>query len=505
MSKEYLSEAFQALNILNEDTFDVNADGVVELKKFVDSDNKADDMQIIIDPLADTEEDLQNSYIGKAILDCVICDSKIYKDPEEVIINEDNTLANISETCPYCQSNDGFKVIGQVAEYKPEPEVTVEVEEKEELDESIISKRRSPKNRKKPIRESKKINKYIFFSHSDPETLHLVKNVPDDAEIWDYELQWEDVSDLKGENLIYNNDEYLTSESLNGKTLQQLDKEFYDRLVNHFKDPKEKEFYYDDYLVLETLIYREEFEDYKDSYKNYISEKINNSYVDGDSGFAIKILNLDDNKFEEYRKFINEFNGEDDYDDEDLDESIISKRRKPIKENIENIKIETEKEKITVNSEEKEPTGEETISPIEPETEDKFKYQDIEIDEFDENDFDELGEKYLRNVYENVASYKTLSGSTNGNKIKLEGLITFKSGKKAKTNFVFESHILTKNGKLKFLGENKQFAKSKQSFILTGRADGSKLMVESLTYNYRAQDGKTNTSKRVYGTVSKTK
>lgn len=335
---EYLTEAFQNLNILNEDTFDVNADGLTELSTFV-MDDDMKELETIIDPVAQTEEELQDSYIGKAILDCVICQSKIYKAPGEVIINEDESLANVGEVCPYCQSSDGYKIIGQVAEYCPgceDEEVKVETDEEE---------------------------------------------------------------------------------------------------IKVDVEPK---------------------------------------------------------------------------DDEELIESM------------ENVTIETEQETINVSAQPKEDVKGEMIAPLEPETEEIFetegeeeseeeveveepKFQDIELDEFEEEDFDELGEKYLRRVYENVKSYKTTSGSTRGNQIKLEGLITFKSGKQAKTNFVFEAKSVTKTGKLKFIGENKQFARGKKSFTLTGKADGKKLIAESLTYNYRARDIENNQSKRLYGTVVSSK
>ena len=338
MSKEYLTEAFQALNLLNEDTFDVDAEGIAELKDYMDSDNEINNLETIIDPLAETEEDLQDSYIGKAILDCVICQSKIYKDPKEVIINEDETLANVGEICPYCQSSDGYKVIGQVAEYCP---------------------------------------------HCDDKD---VKVETDDTKIT----------------------------------------------------------------------------------------------VDVDKK-----------------------------EDEELNESM------------ENVTIETDKEKIKVTSEpkeeveeiksEEEEEEEEVIAPISDEVEDQFKsedednYEDVDIDEFEEKDFDELGEKYLKRVYENVKSYKTTSGSVKGDLLKLEGLITFKSGKQAKTNFTFEAKSIDKKGKLKFLGENKQFARGKQSFILTGVTNNGKFLAESLTYNYKAKNPETNESKRAYGTVRKFK
>ena len=302
MAKKYLAEAFEALKELNEDTFNITSDGATELQSFISDNEDTDELENIIDPLASTEEELQDSYIGKVILDCVICQSKIYKDPSEVTINEEGDLANIGEECPYCQSSDGYKVIGEVAPYS---------ETKESL-----------------------------------------------------------------------------QEDLNGIT------------------------------------------------------------------------------------------------------------------------IDTDTQTINVSATEKVEDGEEMIAPVSSEVEAEFnseepEYQDIDIDEFDENDFDSLGENYLKRVYENVQSYKTISGRVKGNLIKLEGVITFKSGKKVKTNFVFEGKTVTKTGKLKFIGENKQFAKGKKAFTLTGKMNNNKLMVESLTYNYRAKDGKTGQSKRLYGRVCK--
>ena len=137
---KFLTEAFQALEelTLNEDTFNITADGATELKDFVSDDLVSNEMEDIIDPAAETEEDLEDSYIGKAILECEVCASKIYKDPSEVIINEEDTLANIGEECPYCQSADGYKIIGQVAEYKPEEETEVTVDGEEVTEEENV-------------------------------------------------------------------------------------------------------------------------------------------------------------------------------------------------------------------------------------------------------------------------------------------------------------------------------------------------------------------------------
>ena len=346
--KNYLMEAFQALKDLDlkEDAFEITQDGTIKAQDFL---NDEETVETIIDPLAETEEELEDSYIGKVILDCIICQSKIYKDPEEVTINEEEQLANIGDICPYCQSVDGYKVIGEVAPYS-ETEVDVDVTKK------------------------------------------------GDEETADIDL----TKDTEDENL--------------------------DESCKNKKDCK----------------------DCKD------------------------------------------------------------KKEKDITEDLQNVNIETDNETINISTTKKSEDDIEMIAQVSPDTESKFKteepeYQDIDIDEFDETEFDDLSEKYLKRVYENVQSYKTTSGSIKGNLLKLEGVITFKSGKKAKTNFVFEGKTITKTGKLKFIGENKQFARNKNAFTLTGKMNKNKLIIESLTYNYINKDLKNKKSQKLYGTVRKVK
>lgn len=200
-------------------------------------------------------------------------------------------------------------------------------------------------------------------------------------------------------------------------------------------------------------------------------------------------------------------------------------QRKNMKEDFERVDIETDRERMTMTAEEggkvtvttepkesmeKKEDEEIKIVPISKETSDELLankeeedgFEDIEIDEFDEEEFDRLGEGFLKRVYENVDSYKTTKGSTNEKQIKLEGIITFKSGKKAKTNFVFEAKTV-RNGKVKLFGENLQFTKGKKAFVLTGGVNNGKLVCESLSYNYKGKDAKTGNTKRLCGTIGK--
>ena len=117
MDKGFLTEAFKELKMLNEEDYNLNnKDEIEDMHDTVF--NQLDDKSIdIIDPNAQSVDDLEDSYVGKVILDCDVCHSKIYKDPSEVVIDDESSLANIDEECPYCYSTDGYKIIGEVASY----------------------------------------------------------------------------------------------------------------------------------------------------------------------------------------------------------------------------------------------------------------------------------------------------------------------------------------------------------------------------------------------------
>jgi hypothetical protein len=126
------------------------------------------------------------------------------------------------------------------------------------------------------------------------------------------------------------------------------------------------------------------------------------------------------------------------------------------------------------------------------------------MDEFDEESFDELGEGYLKKVYENVDSFKTSNVSLIKDRLVVEGVIKFNSGKSKKTNFIFESREATKSGKVRFIGENKEISRGRKSFTVTGKVDNKKFMSESLNYNYGVK-GVNGKAQRLYGTVRRGK
>lgn len=161
-------------------------------------------------------------------------------------------------------------------------------------------------------------------------------------------------------------------------------------------------------------------------------------------------------------------------------------------EDFQKVDIETDTDKMTMTSEEDgkiNVTTEPKKTAVKPLTdEEKEDMIDVDIDDFDEETFDEIGESYLKKVYENVNSYKTKNVSCKGNKLFVEGLITFNSGKQRNTTFIFESKTATKSGSVKFLGENKELSGAKKAFSLKGRVNNGKLMTESLTYSYKSNN-----------------
>jgi hypothetical protein len=127
-----------------------------------------------------------------------------------------------------------------------------------------------------------------------------------------------------------------------------------------------------------------------------------------------------------------------------------------------------------------------------------------DIDDFDEETFDELGEAYLRKVYENVDSFITESVASQNGKLTIEGLITFTSGNKKHTSFIFESAQRTKRGKVVLEGMNKTFSNSAKAFSLKGELNNKQFVSESMIYNYNTkilnESNEAETAK-VYGRV----
>lgn len=336
----YLSEAFKKLDFLTEEEFSLqDTAGLDDMDQLLKT--PASNIANVIDPEAETEDELQDTYIGKVILHCPVCNSMIYKDLEDIVKDDVEELVNIGEECPYCYTSEGFKVIGVVSPF----EETSEEEEQEDEEED-------------PAEEEKELT--------------------------------------------------------------------------------------------------EEFETVEVATKN---QKVTLD-ADDDGKLTIEAEPVE----------------EDDEDDEDEEEEVLAPVPDEVADDIE----------ATANN---------------LESEDEEVEYDVE--DFDSDSFDELGESYLKSVYENVSSYKTTDVSSKGNTLVVEGLIKFNSGKTKPTKFVFEANTATKNNKLRFIGENKQITRGRKAFTITGKLNENKSFItERFNYNYMTKNEK-GKSTRLYGTLKK--
>ena len=338
----YLSEAFKKLDFLTEEDFSLyNTDSIDDMGQLLA--DPGTPSQDVIDPEAETEDELQDTYIGKVILHCPVCNSMVYKKLEDIVKDDVEELVNVGEECPYCYTSEGFKVIGIVSPFTEKPEEDTEGEEEETSDEEQAT-----------------------------ETETVDENLTEDVE------QVEVTTDEQKVTLDADNDGKVTIET------------------EVVENPEEGE---------EVLA--------------------------------------------------------------------------PVPTEVADTIEETEE------------------SPW-PEPEDEVDY---DVEDFDEESFDELGESYLKSVYENVSSYKTTDVSSQGNTLVVEGLIKFNSGKMKPTKFVFEAKTATKNNKLRFIGENKNITRGRKAFTLTGTLNENKSFItERFNYNYMTKN-ESGKSTRIYGTL----
>ena len=331
----YLSEAFKKLDFLTEEEFSLqDTAGLDDMDQLLKT--PASNIANVIDPEAETEDELQDTYIGKVILHCPVCNSMIYKDLEDIVKDDVEELVNIGEECPYCYTSEGFKVIGIVSPFEETSEE--ENEPEEQVDEEL----------------TEEFEKVEVATENQKVTL----DADDDGK--------------------------LTIEA----------------------EPVEAE----------------------------------------------------------------------EEDEEDEEEEVLAPVPDEVADEID----------ATANNSESE--------------DEEVEY---DVEDFDSDSFDELGESYLKSVYENVSSYKTTDVSSKGNTLVVEGLIKFNSGKMKPTKFVFEANTATKNNKLRFIGENKQITRGRKAFTITGQLNENKSFItERFNYNYMTKNEK-GKSTRLYGTLKK--
>ena len=588
----YLREAFKKLSTLNEDSFDLTSDvGVVdELQSFVADDIKAPYEEEIIDIDADTKDDLLDSYVGKVILQCNCCNTKIYKDPLDVVIDEETETANIDEECPKCGNFFGWAVIGKIEPFDEnedfsEEDVNDNVESEEEItDKEITEALKESLNEDINIdvntNEVGEVEDVII--EKEPTDVVVVEdesvenNLPaDDIDFFDEgcnkkvneEVEIHVDTDAEG-NVVakVETDEHENVEVVDAEPVEQAEVELVESFARYADTDAQEEIlgliercakkadvgvrvgtkvgkypqtvildhnYQDGMITVHSNgafeIGAEEFGSWRDG--DYSAEDFDELEVidalrllDDDTDESLKEELIQHEEAEEVA--INpDSSVEHDQKLEDPEEDPVMDERNEVslQEDIENLSLDTEAThmemtsddngKVVVVTEPREEVGEgeEMIAPLTKEDEVEIELNEpevpedeFEIDEFDEKTFDELGEGFLKRVYENVNCFKTTNVKYENKNLIIEGLIGFKSGKEKATTFKFENFKETRRGKVLIGGLNEMFSKNKKSFILKGSLSNKHFISESLVYKYNTKDiNESNKSSiiNVYGKV----
>jgi hypothetical protein len=71
------------------------------------------------------------------ILECTKCGALVIKDEADVAVDEAADLANMEDTCAYCEEAEGYKIIGMVLPYEAAEDAVEEVAEDEFADEAV--------------------------------------------------------------------------------------------------------------------------------------------------------------------------------------------------------------------------------------------------------------------------------------------------------------------------------------------------------------------------------
>ena len=532
MNLDFLREAFTKLN---EETFETDKESLDNLDAFMDASEDAVDTEIdVIDEKADNEEELQSSYVGKVICECPICHSYIFKDKVDLVFDEDKGTVNTEDECPYCcEAGSGYTIVGEVkafekdedkkaeeepeaeeseeeekVEEEPEAEVEAEVEEKEEVEESL----NTPKN-------------------LDPD-----KFTPDDEDNHHQELVEENEA-LKEEIVILLNDcfgEDGWKDAEYDEDTGCIDVTFCDECINKYNMIEGKLYDIKNQTIVEKKCANcdevSECNECNESIENGIDVKAD----DKETPDELKPDKIVPDESSDGQKLVEEVDkveitreGGDTIEvinDKETDEVTVtagdvtvkaSSEGEPEVDAVAEVPVEvataddeasTEEPAEEVVADYEGPESNEEVTEVE-ETEEEAPVEDeaeVEVKDIDLESFDRIGNNYLKAVYENVESYSSTEASldNDNNKLIVEGVITFKSGKTSPTKFVFEAKDITSGNKTRFVGTNEAIVRpGTRPFTLTGTLDEGKYMVESMTYHYRtkAPSGK---SVRVNGTIN---
>ena len=572
MSANYLNEAFTQLQLLNEEEFNLtDKDSIEDIKSLVDA--PVDASIDIIDPDANSEDELSDSYVGKVVLDCSVCHSKIYKDPSEIVIDEVEELANVGEECPYCYTADGFKVLGQIAPFSDDVKPTEDEVSEEEADDVVeddtddgedddfleaLSNKLSQMNEAEMSDEDKRDNQILRNIYDKTQRRANAALTPEEKAVLDKYGLYRSTGNK--DIMKPGKDAFHASSITSPPRYFRGGIDFHDDRVNladrarkiSDRQPIRDFVNSGDYNFYDTTYDHDPKGDYKNTFqrkmnrahsaqmqqpmqdmkrlistRNYEQgrlDKADATYKDAiakaKSDYEKRMKSAEDSLAftKKYAsKSVNDANAE-------IDRMLKRGKKEDMEESLEKVEVSTEDSNTVITNDPVTNTvsvttttnddGEGILVPLSDENAEEIAASTEEnaevaeednfiADDFDEESFDELGEAYLKKVYENIDAFKTTNVSSCGKKLAVEGLITFKSGNTKPTHFIFEQKAQNKKGTYRFIGENKQISRGKKSFILQGNVNDNKFICESLNYNYLGKNDGDKKSVRLYGTIKR--
>ena len=495
----------------------------------------------VVDPDAYEEEDVQDDYVGNVVLECVSCHNLITVDESKVYEDEETGTCCPDIKCPICNAELGYTVKGKIENYDEadadeedeekldfpeepdEDEEVEEIEDDEEIEESLHDK-----IRRRNLQEGK-----------DCADCEEPLEEGEDCADCDVKLPESKFVPGRGINAI---NKKRAEQGLPPMTDDEIDELIKKQDANR---ARKKSNMNDLGGIAGQPDYRVKKQDINSTRKKNstndlggiagysknedLNEALNNISLDTDD------QHLDISADENGRiSVVSEPTGApaDDIPDTMVpgEDSIVPLDNSDREEIENNISPEQQEEILDTEAEEpteEAPAIEEPVegAPEEEAPEEEFGEEDFEIEE---ESFNYLGNTFAKKLYENVKSYKTamkvvdkdgkvingkeakeavdlatkygsespeakaklkeiggkfVAALEDGEKLVVEGTLTFNSGKQKPTTFIFENAKETASGRLVLEGVNKTFFPTK-AFKLRGKLVEGKLVCESLRYNY---------------------
>lgn len=434
METNYIAEAFKKLNLLENDfNFSVGPEAADDLRSFVADDVDVPTEEPIIDVAAETADDLQDTYVGKVILECSCCHTRIYKDIADVFIDDETGLTNTNEECPVCHTTSGFNVIGKIEEFA---EVKEELDEDNTAEEPIENDDFSEEELHEAFKGLKETYKRKTFKDTDDLT-EAIEEV--------------EVKTNEGSAIVSSEDEGKVTVDLRDTANEAIES-------------------------ADTSIVPLDTEDIEAIETNEVPIEDEDDERTEDE--PLEDLPAEEEPIEEKTP-----EEEEESEGEEFEESLNEGRRSITRAGLEKglgnlVRKYHDTDESLDNDDLCEATKDSHMTPADLAGLRARRRKDEHLNE----SISRLVETYLRRVYENVASYK-VTDIKNKNGLVIEGLISFESGKEKPTTFMFESKENSKAG-IVYRGLNEMFSNSKNAFILRGKEENNKFIPESLTYRY---------------------